>query len=310
MKSFLVLCVSLCLVEALDVPCNSPCLLISTRKDIAALDYNNVTSYPIISNLRKALAIDIHFSLGYIFWSEYWRRTIKRANIDGLNITVLHHSNTLECNGLAVEWRSFQLYWTDDGSDTISVSDLEGNNTRILISSSLDKPSGIALDPNNGLMFWTDSGQNPKIERATLSGSQRVAIVTSNLLSPNGIDLDRRNRLVFWVDAGTDRVECVDYHGNNRKILFQQNGLRFIGVTFFSPFLFVTDSETKRIYKFSAFDTSGAVLGNVDPNTDPNGLVAYDSSRQFSVCPALPAPSNGTRLGCPGNETMYDDTVC
>ncbi|KAL9960511.1 hypothetical protein ACROYT_G033979 [Oculina patagonica] len=216
----------------------------------------------------------------------------------------------MECNGLAIEWRSSQLYWTDDGSDTISVSDLEGNNTRILISSSLDEPSGIALDPNNGLMFWTDSGQNPKIERATLSGSQRVAIVTSNLQLPNGIDLDRRNRLIFWVDAGTDRVESVDYHGNNRKILFQQDGLRFVGVTFFSPFLFVTDSETKRIYKFSAFDTSGTVLGNVDPNTDPSGLVAYDSFRQFSVCPALPAPSNGTRLGCPGNATMYYNTVC
>ncbi|XP_078343001.1 E-selectin-like [Oculina patagonica] len=28
------------------------------------------------------------------------------------------------------------------------------------------------------------------------------------------------------------------------------------------------------------------------------------------TCPALPAPSNGTRLGCPGNKTMYYDTVC
>ena len=28
------------------------------------------------------------------------------------------------------------------------------------------------------------------------------------------------------------------------------------------------------------------------------------------ACPALPAPTNGTRLGCPGNATMYYDTVC
>ena len=28
------------------------------------------------------------------------------------------------------------------------------------------------------------------------------------------------------------------------------------------------------------------------------------------TCPALPAPTNGTRLGCPGNATMYYDTVC
>ena len=28
------------------------------------------------------------------------------------------------------------------------------------------------------------------------------------------------------------------------------------------------------------------------------------------TCPALPAPSSGTRLGCPGNATMYYDTLC
>ncbi|XP_078343383.1 E-selectin-like [Oculina patagonica] len=28
------------------------------------------------------------------------------------------------------------------------------------------------------------------------------------------------------------------------------------------------------------------------------------------TCPALPAPSNGTRLGCPGNATMYYNTTC
>ena len=28
------------------------------------------------------------------------------------------------------------------------------------------------------------------------------------------------------------------------------------------------------------------------------------------TCPALQAPSYGTRLGCPGNATVYYDTVC
>ncbi len=134
---------------ALDLPCHSPCLLVSTRTEIVALDYNNATSYPIISNLSRAVPIDIHFSLGYIFWSDYIEKNIKRANIDGTNVTVLHN-DIFYCFGLAVEWGSSQLYWTDEVRDTISVSDLEGNNTHILISSSLDQPRGIALDPNNG----------------------------------------------------------------------------------------------------------------------------------------------------------------
>ncbi len=78
----------------------------------SSFGYDNATSYPIISNLTRAVAIDIHFSLGYIFWSDYIEKNIKRANIDGTNVTVLHN-DILYCFGLAVEWGSSQLYWTD-----------------------------------------------------------------------------------------------------------------------------------------------------------------------------------------------------
>lgn len=137
---------------ALDVPCNSPCLLVSTWTEIVALDYNNTKSYPIISNLPRAVAIDIHFSLGYIFWSDYSERNIKRANIDGTNIKVLSHDIGVSF-GLAVDWNSTQVYWTSYYYTyrKIFVSDVDGNNTRTLISFSLDSwPRGIALDPNNG----------------------------------------------------------------------------------------------------------------------------------------------------------------
>ncbi|KAL9960489.1 hypothetical protein ACROYT_G033956 [Oculina patagonica] len=133
--------------KTLDVPCYSPCLLVSTQAEIVALDYNNAVIYPIISNLSNAGAIDVHFILGYIFWFDWIEENIKRANIDGTNITVLHNYITY-CHGLAVEWGSSQLYWTGGTNDTISVSDLEGNNRRFLISSSRDQPSGIALDPS------------------------------------------------------------------------------------------------------------------------------------------------------------------
>ncbi|XP_078343003.1 retinoschisin-like [Oculina patagonica] len=41
----------------------------------------------------------------------------------------------------------------------------------------------------------------------------------------------------------------------------------------------------------------------------PSGYTAYTCAAVIT-CPMLPAPSNGTRLGCPGNATMYYDTVC
>lgn len=132
-------------------------------------------------------------------------------------------------------------------------------------------------------MFWTDWGVTPKIEKSTLNGTQRVTMVTSNLQWPNGITLDRQGRLVFWVDAGTDRVESIDYHGNNRKLLYQQNGYHFFGVTFLSPYLFVSEWENTGVFKLNA--SSRVIKGWVyfsGIGDEVMGLVPFDSSWQLS----------------------------
>ncbi|XP_078343227.1 uncharacterized protein LOC144628967 isoform X2 [Oculina patagonica] len=319
MKAFLVLCTSLYIVKALNVPCNPPCLLVSVTTQIRAFDFRGHTSHTIISGLSKAVAIDIHYSLGYIFWSDVTELNIKRANIDGSNITVIHN-NIGVCEGLAVEWNSSQLYWTDTTNGTLSVSDFQGNNKSILVSSNLDEPRGIVIDTNCGLMFWTDSGQTPKIERASLSGTQRVAIVTSNLQFPAGIDLDRRNRLVFWVDEESDKIEFADYNGNNRKLIFKprQSSAHFFGITFLSSSLFVSEWSMKAV--FQVINASSGNVGGISGVVFDGfvmGLVAYDSSRQallVKTCTELPEPTNGRRfgcaVGCPGNISMYKDTVC
>ena len=133
--------------------CNPPCLIISTtaiiNSKIVALDFDNVTSYDIITGISRAVPVDVHFTLGYIFWSDVRENKIKRSCFDGTKLTIIK-DNVGVCDGLAVEWISSQLYWTDTTYNTISVSDLEGNNTLILVSASLDEPRGIALDPEQG----------------------------------------------------------------------------------------------------------------------------------------------------------------
>jgi len=129
-------------------------------------------------------------------------------------------------------------------------------------------------------MIWTDWGANPKIERASLTGNQRLVIVTTDLFWPNGIDLDKGNKRIFWVDAKTDKVESVDYNGNDRKLLFQQSGLHPFAVALIPPFLFFTDWKTKD--EFHQLDAStGKVLRSYSINGGrPMGIVPYDSSRQ------------------------------
>ena len=130
-------------------------------------------------------------------------------------------------------------------------------------------------------MFWTDWGQSPKLERSALNGTKRVTMVTSNLRWPFGIDLDRRNQVVLWVDAGMSRVESVDYHGNNRKLLYQRAGRYYFGVTFFSSYLYVSEWLNNAIYRINASHAGNITREAYFLNSGTvNGLVAYDSSRQ------------------------------
>ena len=131
-------------------------------------------------------------------------------------------------------------------------------------------------------MIWTEVGTSPKIEKASLTGNQRVTIVTTLLSLPNGIELDTGNKRIFWVDAGYDKVETVDYNGNNRKILFQLDGVHPYGLVVIAPFLFFTDWNTyHEVHKLDA--TTGNVLRSYSINGgQPMGIVAYDSARQPS----------------------------
>ena len=268
--------------------CSPPCLLVSNTSDILAVDYKAAAVRSIISGLTRAVAIDVHFSLGYIFWSDVTEKNIKRFRIDIASTTTIITGIGV-CDGLAVDWKASELYWTDTTFDTISVSDLDGDNQRTLISSSLNEPlnepRAITLDLDSGLMIWTDWGANPKIERASLSGSQRLAIITTNLHWPNGIELDRGNKRIFWVDAhvtGYDKVESVDYNGNNRKLLYQQQYLHPFDVALIPPFLFFTDwVANKEVHQLDAL--TGEVLRSFGINGgQPMGIVPYDSSRQPS----------------------------
>ena len=129
-------------------------------------------------------------------------------------------------------------------------------------------------------MIWTDWGSSPKIEKAALTGSQRVAIVTSNIKWPNGIELDRWNNRIYWVDGAVDRIESVDYNGNNRKLLGPITNFHGFGVAIIPPFLFFTDwASNGQIHQVDAM-TGYFVVSRVSFTGRPMGIVAYDRSRQ------------------------------
>ena len=131
-------------------------------------------------------------------------------------------------------------------------------------------------------MIWTDVRTFPRIEKASLRGNQRVTIVTTHLYLPSGIELDKGNKRIFWVDAGYGRVETIDYNGNNRKTLFQHDGLHLFGVALIAPFLFFTNwNMYYDAHKIDA--TARKVLRSYSiSGGTPMGIVAYDRARQPS----------------------------
>ncbi|XP_022793582.1 P-selectin-like [Stylophora pistillata] len=172
----------------LSRPCNASCLLVTTSHQIMALDYNNNASHSLISTLSSPEAVDFHYELGYMFWSDKRERNIKRSNMDGTNITVIQV--IADCYGLAVEWNSMQLYWTDWRNRSISVSDLEGNNRRVFNCSISGSPIGIVLDPHEGSfggnLYKVDASNGSVITRFVIDTWRTPGLVAfdSSLQSP------------------------------------------------------------------------------------------------------------------------------
>ena len=129
-------------------------------------------------------------------------------------------------------------------------------------------------------MFWTDWGAAPKIETATLNGTERTTLVNTNLQWPNGITLDRKRRLVFWVDAGKDRLESINYDGNKRTLLFARNNVHFFGVTFNSPYIFVSEWDHKSVFKINISNGTIAGTYHFGGRNKIMGIVPYDRSWQ------------------------------
>jgi len=68
-------------------------------------------------------------------------------------------------------------------------------------------------------MFWSDLGAVPKIERATLSGTQRINFLDTDIDKPLGLTIDYVEDRIYWVDDVRDTIESVDMMAANRRTI-------------------------------------------------------------------------------------------
>ena len=127
-----------------------------------------------------------------MYWTEWERNKIRRANLDGSGSRRPHRQRARA--GLAGAGRAGRQDLLDGlghGQDS-ACQPRRNSNIENLVTIGLNSPGGLALDVANGKMYWTDSFWH-KIQRGSLDGSNVEDLITTGLDGPSGLDLDLAN---------------------------------------------------------------------------------------------------------------------
>ncbi|PFX11516.1 Low-density lipoprotein receptor-related protein 4, partial [Stylophora pistillata] len=159
-------------------------------------------------------------------------------------------------------------------------------------------------------MFWSDQGLHPKIakiEQANMDGSARAVLVNSGLVGVNSLAIDYSGKLLYWCDASLDRIERIDFQGNNRIVILDLSSGTWhpFGLALSDDVLYWSDLEKKNINKYNMTSSLSEVL--VHGMGSPKELHVHDDGKIFSVLfqsPVVPF------CLCPRTEAQDPVLIC
>ncbi|KAJ0171238.1 hypothetical protein K1T71_012788 [Dendrolimus kikuchii] len=239
----------------------------------------------IVHNLTNAVALDMHYEQGCLYWSDVTRlgSSIKRVcreagkalpalpttptalmplapgaapalpDIPNDRYQLLHGATLQNPDGLAVDWVAGNLYWCDKGTDTIEVSALDGRHRKVIIREGLSEPRALALHPARGTIYWSDWGTRAHIGRAGMDGSRRTTLLQAGLGWPNALTVVPASRELYFADAREDYIAVADLDGNNVRVLFSRDRMPWLqlhhvfALGVWEGRLYWTDWETRAI---------------------------------------------------------------
>ncbi|OXB80251.1 UNVERIFIED_CONTAM: hypothetical protein H355_009971 [Colinus virginianus] len=292
-------------------------LLFSRRADIRRISLetnNNNVAIP-LTGVKEASALDFDVTDNRIYWTDISLKTISRAFMNGSALEHVVEFGLDYPEGMAVDWLGKNLYWADTGTNRIEVSKLDGQHRQVLVWKDLDSPRALALDPAEGFMYWTEWGGKPKIDRASMDGSERTTLVP-NVGRANGLTIDYAKRRLYWTDLDTNLIESSNMLGLDREIIADDLPHPF-GLTQYQDYIYWTDWSRRSIER--ANKTSGQnrtiIQGHLDYVMD---ILVFHSSRQagWNECASsnghcshlcLAVPVGGFVCGCPAHYSLNSD---
>ncbi|CAH1258892.1 LRP6 [Branchiostoma lanceolatum] len=293
-------CSHLCLYRPSGVSCGCPMglelitdmrtcivpeafLLFSRRADIRriSLETNNNDVVIPLPGVKEASALDFDINDNRIYWTDVSLKSISRAFMNGSSAEKIIQFGLDYPEGMAVDWVAHNLYWADTGTNRIEVARLDGSSRKVLVWQDLDNPRSLALDPAFGFMYWSEWGGDPKIERASMDGTDRFILVDS-LGRANGLTIDYPERRLYWADLDTNLIESSNMLGNDRKRVISDNLPHPFGLTQYQDYVYWTDWNTRSIER--ANKTTGEnrtrIQGSLDYVMDIMDILVFHSSRQ------------------------------
>lgn len=128
-------------------------------------------------------------------------------------------------------------------------------------------------------MYWSDWGSAPKIEQANMDSSARKTLVSSGLVWVNSLSLDFQSRLLYWCDAKLDKIERVDFQGNNRLLILDLSfdNLHPFGLALSGDILYWSDWNSRSVYQYNMTSSLREVV--VGGMGRPMELHIYDHTK-------------------------------
>ena len=151
-------------------------------------------------------------SAGKIYWTDYARNTIQRADLDGSHIETLIDKRYANPLSVSLDTAHGKMYWVEDWVPSLRRANLDGTGEELLIQGDAhDGPLAVAVDPVAKKIYWTDNrgwrGTGSSVRRANLDGGEEEFIVPTGLKSPNSIALDLSADIVYWADNSLNLIQ-------------------------------------------------------------------------------------------------------
>uniref|UniRef100_A0A914GSI0 Low-density lipoprotein receptor-related protein n=1 Tax=Globodera rostochiensis TaxID=31243 RepID=A0A914GSI0_GLORO len=255
-------------------------LYVARREGLYRLNPTNKDEQAVkIASGEFIYGVDFDYEQKKMFWTDRMSHSLFRADItpsgDIEKIKKLDLKSLIYPRNLAVDWITKNVYVIESGSRRIDVVNYDGDKRTVLLADALTLPLDIALDPLRGDMFFSNQ---LRLETSHMDGTNRRVLIESHTHQVSGVVVDIAAKRVYWSDPKVDRVESIDYSGNDRRQIV--TGRDFaphpFGLAMFDQFLYWTDWTRLGIMRAEKFGALSEVIWSMkDSNVFPMGIAAY-----------------------------------